>query len=161
MKPLTKKVIISTLVAVFLWFSLSEHGGFVQRSLSYVYDLEYHLAEASERQDYAVDTAGQYWIPMGELLPIEGDYQIIAFGGTGCYPAEVDDGDILYIVVEITEISKDGPDACAPEGYVHNHKVVSVPEGAMHSAAVMQLNPLSERGYVCEAGVHNCPIIVH
>ena len=161
MKPLTKKVIMSTLVAVFLWFSLSEHGGFVQRALSYVYDLDYYLAEASEGQDYAIDTAGKYWIPAGELLPIEGDYQITAFSGTNRYPVNADDGETLYIVVEITEESKDGPDACAPEGNVCDHEIVLVPEGAMHSTAVLWIKPLAERGYVCESGVHNCSITIH
>lgn len=161
MKPLTKKVVVPALVALFVWFSLSEHGGFVRRILSYVYDMDYYLAEASDGQDYANDVAGQYWIPAGELLPIEGDYEITAIAGTGPYPADMDDGEILYIVVEITEESKDGPDACAPGGYFHDHEVVPVPEGAMHSTAVLCIRPLIERGYVCEAGVHNCPIMIH
>lgn len=149
------------MVAVFVWFSLSEHGGLVQRIFSYVYDMDYYLAEASDGQDYANDMGGQYWIPVGELLPIEGDYQITAYAGTGRYPANLDDGEVLYIVVEITEDSKDGPDACVPKEYFHGHEVVPVPEDAMHSTALLRISPLVETGYVCEAGVHNCTITIH
>jgi hypothetical protein len=161
MKPLMKNVVVPVLAAVFVWFSLSEHGGFVQRLLSYVYDMDYYLAEALDGQDYANDAAGQYWIPVGEMLPIEGDYNITTIAGTSRYPADVNNGDFLYIVVEITEKSKDGPDACAPEGYFHDYEVVSVPEGAMHSTAVLWINPLIETGYVRETGVYNCPVAIH
>jgi len=161
MKPLTKKVVVPALVAVFVWFSLSEHGGLVRRILSYVYDMDYYLAEASDGQDYANEMGGQYWIPVGELMPIEGDYEITAFAGTGRYPANLDDDEILYIVVEITEEGKNGPDACAPEGNIYDHEVVPVPDGAMHSTAVLCIRPLLETGYVCEAGAHNCPVMIH
>ena len=161
MKPLTKKLVLSALVAVFVWFSLSEHGGFVRRLLSYVYDMDYYLAEASEGQDFANDMGGQRWIPVGESMPIEGDYEITTYAASSWIPSDVDDDGIIYIVVEITEDSKDGPDACAPEGYFHDREVVPVPEGAMHSTAVLSIRPLIETSYVCEAGVHNCPMMVH
>ena len=161
MKPLTKKVIMTVLVAMFVWFSLSEHGWFVQRALSYVYDLDYYLAEASEEQDYANDAAGKYRIPAGKSLPIEGDYNITAFAELSRYPADVYDGEILLMVVEITEESKDGQDACAPEGNVCDHEIVAVPEGAMHSTAVLRVNPVIERGYVCDATERNLIITIH
>ena len=146
-----KKVIVPALLAVFVWFTMSEHGGFVHRLLSYVYDLDYYLAEASDGQDYAIDTAGQYWIPAGECLPIEEHYNITAFAELSRYQANVDDGEILLIVVEITEESKDGPDTCAPEGHVDKHEIVLVPEGAIHSTAVLWIKPLIEKGYICDA----------
>jgi len=154
MKPFVKKVIVPALLVVLVWFTMSQHGGFVHRLLSYVYDLDYYLAEASEGQDYANDMAGQYWIPAGELLTVEEHYNITTFGELSWYESDADDGEILFMVVEITEESKISTNASAPGGYVHNHEIILVPEDTMYPTEVLRLKPLAGRRSIFDGGLH-------
>lgn len=154
MKPLVKKLVLSSLLALFVWFTFSEHGGYVHRLLSYVYDMDYHLAEASDGSDYTVVTDDFYWVPAGEWQPLANPYESAAFQAAARCSCEADDGEILVIVVEIEEECKDVLHACAPGGSIRDHEIVLDPEGATHPTTVLWLKPYAGRCSIFDGGPH-------
>ena len=142
MKPFVKKLVLSGLLALLLWFSFSEHGGYVHGLLSYVYDLDYYLAEASDSADYTVVVDDFYWVPAGECQTHAHPSESEAIQAKAQCLLEATEEQILFIVVEIEEL-KDGPDAYAPEGYFRDQGVVLDPEGATHPMTVLRLKPIT------------------
>jgi hypothetical protein len=154
MKPFVKKLLMPSLLALLVWFTLSEHGGLVHRLLSHVYDPDYHVAEASDGADYTVVIDGFYWIPAEECQPVANQYGAAATHANARCSCETDDGDTMFIVVEIKEESKDGLDAYAPGGYIRDHEIILDPEGAMHPTAVLWLKSIAKRHSIYNGGPH-------
>ena len=154
MKSFVKKVMMPSLLALLVWFTFSEHGGYVHRLLSYVYDMDYHLAEASDGADYTLVIDDFYWVSAGECRPAANPYEAAAIQAAARCTCEADDGEILVIVVEIEEECKDGLHACAPGGYVRDHGIVLDPEGATHPTTVLWLKPLAGSFAVFDGGPH-------
>ena len=133
MKTFVQKVIMPTIFAAFVCFSLAEQNGFVHRLLVYVYGQDYYFVATPDGPNYTAETTGQYWFVTGEYKPVANQYEAANFQARTWRSYEEDEGEVLYLVLEITEeYGKDGPDACAPEGNVCDHEIVMVPEGAMH-----------------------------
>nr|NIQ65084.1 hypothetical protein [Candidatus Aminicenantes bacterium]NIR03981.1 hypothetical protein [Candidatus Aminicenantes bacterium] len=95
-----------------------------------------------------------YCVPFGECRPIANPYEAAAIQAIGRCTCEADDGDILVIVLEIEEESKDGPDSCAPEGYIRDQDFVLGPEGALNPTTVLRLKALAGRCSIFDGGLH-------
>lgn len=154
MKPFVKKVIMPAVFAAFVCFTVTEQSGFFNRLLNYVYVQNYYLAATPDWPDCVTDIDEQYWLPAGECRPAKGNYNKTALAASSWYSLDSEEDEILLLVVEIKQESKDGPDACAPEGYVHDHDIVLVPEGAMHPTTVLSLNPIECTGFIVEGGLY-------
>ncbi|MHC4543441.1 MAG: hypothetical protein ACYTDW_00625 [Planctomycetota bacterium] len=153
MKTFVKKVIIPAVIAAFIWFTMSEHGGFVNNLLNYVYDQNYYFVAAPDGPDYTVETTGQYWFVTGEYKPVANQTQAAAFQPQTWSLHEEDEGELLYLVLELTEeYGKDGPDAWAPEGNACAHEIVMVPEGAMHPTIALWLKPIECSCFIVNGG---------
>jgi len=151
MKPFVKKLVLPCLLALLVWFTFSKHGGTVHRLLSYVYDMDYYLAEASDGADYTVVVDDFYWVPAGEYRPLADPYETAAIQAAARCSCEADDGEILVIVVKIEEY-KDGQDAFAPGGYFRDQGIVLDPEGATHPMTVLRVKPLAGSFAVFDGG---------
>lgn len=155
MKTFAKKVIMPAVFAAFVCFTLTEQSGFFNRLLNYVYGQIYYLAPAPDGPDCVTDIDGQYWIPAGEYPTVENQYKTAIHQAQTWRSYKEDEGEILLMVLEITEeYGKDGPDACAPEGCVHDHDIDLVPEGTMHPTIVLSLNPIERTGFIVEGGLY-------
>ncbi len=153
MKTFVKKVIMPAVFAALIWFTVSEHGGFVNNLLDYVYGQNYYFVAASDGPDYTAETTGQYWYVTGEYKPVADQFQTAAFEPQTWSSYEEDEDEVLFLVLEITEeYGKDGPDACAPEGNVYDHEIVMVPEGAMHPTIALCLKPIECTGFIVDGG---------
>lgn len=152
MKPLVKKLVLSSLLALLVWFTFSEHGEYVHRLLSYVYDMDYHLAEASDGADYTLVIDDFYRVPAEECRPAANQYDAAAIQAAARYSCEANDDEILVIVVEIEEEYKDGLDAYAPGGYFRDHGIVLDPEGATPPMMVLCLKPPAGRCSIFDGG---------
>lgn len=152
MKPFIKRAVIPSLLGLLVWFSFSGHGGYVHRLLSYVYDLDYHLAEASDSADYTVVVDNFYWTQAGECQTHAHPYESEAIQANARCLLEATEGQILFIVVEIEEEYKDGPDAPAPGGYIRDLDIILDPEGATHPMTLLRLKPLAGSFDVFDGG---------
>ncbi len=153
MKTFVKKVIMPVVFAALIWFTVSEHGGFVNNLLDYVYGQNYYFVAAPDEPDYTAETTEQYWIVTGEYKPVADQYEAAIFQQQTWSSYEEDEGEVLYLVLEITEENgKDGPDACAPEGCFHDHEIVMAPEGAMHPTIKLSLNPIEYSCFIVDGG---------
>jgi len=153
MKPFIQKVILPAIFAAFVCFSLAEQNGFVHRLLVYVYGQDYYSASVPGRPDGAENIDGNYWILTGEYQPVTYQYEAAIFQPSTWSSYEEDQGELSFMVVEITEkYGKDGPDACAPEGYVHDHEIVMVPEGAMHPPIALWLQSMECTCFIVNGG---------
>ena len=142
MRQFVKKLLLPGLLALLVWFTFSVHGESVHRLLSYVYDLDYHLAEACESTDYTLMVDDYYLVPVGECQTHADPEESEAIQAAARCLCEAAEDEILFIVVEMEEY-KDGPDASAPEGYIRDQGIFMVPEGATHPMTVLRLKPIS------------------
>ncbi len=155
MKTFAKKVIMPAVFAALIWFNVSEHGGFVNNLLDYVYGQNNYFVAAPDGPDYTAETTGQYWFVTGDYKPITNQCQTAAFQSQSRSSYEEDEGELLFLVLEITEeYGKDGPDACAPEGNVCDHEIVMVPEGAMHPTISLWLKPMECTCFIVNGGTY-------
>jgi hypothetical protein len=155
MKPFMQKVILPAIFAAFVCFSLAEQNGFVNRILVYVYGQDYYPASVPARPDGAENIYGNYWILTGEYQPVTYQCEAAIFQPPTWSSYREDQGELSFIVVEITEkFGKDGPGTFAPEGYVDDHDIVMVPEGAMYPAIVLWLRPIECTGFIVDGGLY-------
>lgn len=153
MKTFVKKVIMPAVFAAFIWFTVSEDGGFVNNLLEHVYGQDYYFGAAPDGPDCTAETTGQYWFVTGEYRPVANQCQTATYQPQTRTSYEEDEGEVLFLVLEITEeYGKDGPDACAPEGNVYDHEIVMVPEGAMHPPMALWLKPMECTGFIVDGG---------
>jgi hypothetical protein len=153
MKTFAKKVIMPAVFAAFVCFTLTEQNKFVQRFLTKIYGQNYYFDSAPDSPDYTAETTGQYWYVTGEYQPVANQYEAANFQARTWHSYEDDEGEVLFLVLEITEeYGKDGPDACAPEGNVYDHDIVMVPEGAMHPTIALCLKPIECTGFIVNGG---------
>ena len=153
MKTFVKKVIMPAVFAALIWFTVSEHGGFVNNLLDYVYGQNYYFVAAPDGPDYTAETTGQYWYVTGEYKPVANQSQTAAFEPQTWRSYEEDEGEVLFLVLEITEeYGKDGQDACAPEGNFDDHEIVMAPEGAMHPPIALRLKPIECSCFIVDGG---------
>ncbi|MHC4070183.1 MAG: hypothetical protein ACYSR8_11545 [Planctomycetota bacterium] len=148
-----KKVIVPAVFTAFVWFTMTEQSGFFNKLQNYVYSQNYYLAAAPAGQDCVTDFDGQYWISAGEYQPVSNQYKTAIHQAQTFSSYEKDEGELLFLVLEITEeYDKDGQDACAPGGNVYDHEIVMVPEGAMHPPIVLSLNPIECSCFIVNGG---------
>jgi hypothetical protein len=153
MKTFVKMVIMPAVFAALIWFTVSEDGGFVNRLLDYVYGQNYYFVATPDGPDYTTETTGQYWFVTGDYKQVTKQFQATAFQPQNRNSYEGDEGEVLFLVLEITEeYGKDGPDACAPGGNVCDHEIVMVPEGAMHPTLVLWLKPIECSCFIVDGG---------
>jgi hypothetical protein len=139
--------------AAFVCFTLTEQNEFVRRFLTKSHDQNYNFVAAPDESDYTAEKTGQYWFVTGEYEPAAKQSQTAAFQPQTWIPYQEYEGEPLFLVLEITkEYGKDGPDACAPEGYVHDHEIVMVPEGAVHPTLSLGLKPIECTGFIVDGG---------
>jgi hypothetical protein len=153
MKTFATKVIIPAVFAAFVCFTLTEQNEFVQGFMTKIYGQNYYYIASPDGPDYTAETIGQYLFATGEYKPDAGQYEAAYFQARTWRSYEDDDGEVLFLVFEITEeYGKDGPDACAPEGNVDDHEIVMVPEGAMHPPTTLWLKPMECTCFIVNGG---------
>lgn len=153
MKTFATKVIMPAVFAAFVCFTLTEQNEFVQGFLTKIYGQNYYFVPTPDGPDYTAETTGQYWFVTGGYKPVADQYEAANFQARTWRSYEEDEGKLLFLVLEITEeYGKDGPDACAPEGYVHDHEIVMVPEGAMHPTITLWLKPIECSCFIVDGG---------
>jgi hypothetical protein len=153
MKTFAKKVIMPAVFAAIVCFTLTEQNEFVQRFLTKIYGQDYFFVAVPDGPDYTAETTGQYWYVTGEYKPVANKSQTTTFQPQTWSSYEGDEGELLFLVLEITEeYGKDGPDACAPEGIVNDHEIVMVPEGAMHPPMALRLKPIECSCFIVDGG---------
>jgi len=153
MKKFIQKVIMPAIFAALLWFTLSGRGGFVNDLLNYVYGQNYYSVTTPDGPDYTTETTGQYWFITEEYNPVKNQSQESVFQPRTRNSCEEDEDELLFLVVEIEEeYGKDSQDAWAPEGYLYDHEIVMVPEGAMHPTITLYLNPIECTGFIVDGG---------
>lgn len=153
MKTFVKKVIMPAVFAALIWFTVSEHGGFVNNLMDYVSGQNYYFVAAPDGLDYTAETTGQYWYVTGENKPVANKSQTTIFQPQTWNSYEGDESELLFMVLEITEeYGKDGQDVCAPGGNFNDHEIVMVPEGAMHPPIKFSLKPIDCSCFIVDGG---------
>jgi len=153
MKRFVNKVIMPAVFAAFVCFALTERNEFVQRFFTKIYGHDYYLDAETEGPDYTAEKTGQFWFVTGEYEPATNQSQSKNLQLQSWSSYEEEEGEFLLMVLEITEKhGKNGPDACAPEGYVQDHEIVMVPEGAMHPTMALWLKQIECTGFIVDGG---------
>ena len=153
MKKFMQKVIMPAVFAAFVCFTLTERNEFVQRFFMKIYNQDYYIEAKPEGPDYSAEKTGQYWFVTGEYESAANQSLSTISQPQSWSSCEGEEGELLFLVIQMTEKhGKNGPDACAPEGYFHDHESVMVPEGAMHPTMDFWLKQIECTGFIVDGG---------